>query len=396
MRVTDGRTPERFFANARNWVGAGAENRKLLLEFNREKTAQGAAEGTRYMYLFCAVKLAKHFGGKSFRTLKKADLIDFFERWKAYKSPCLKITLKAFFKWLNNGTYPETVSWIKTGGFARRKLPEDILTQEEIKALADSCLNPRDRALILLLYESGARAGELIGLDIKNVKFDEYGAVLMLDGKTGMRRVRVIDCVPDLKTWLNNHPHGKNPDAPLFPELRGKLNRLGNHATLANIVYSAKRRAGLKKRVHPHLFRHSRATHLAKDFTEQELKVIFGWSGSSQMPATYVHLSGADLDRKMLEKRGIIQTDDHRHENELKPVACRNCHCENSATARFCTQCGIAFNLKDAINADQEKQDAVKFIDAIFKNEEMKSLFAKKFLASQMVAPTRVDTQVIS
>jgi len=245
MQITDGRAPKRYFENAKNWVDVGPENRKLLEEFDDEKSAQGASEGTRYMYLFCLTKLAKHFKGKPFRQLTKRDIIAFFGHWKDYKSPSLKISVKAFYKWTNRGLYPETVSWIKTHGFERRKLPEDILTQDEVKKLADSCLNQRDRALILLLYESGARAGELIGINLKDIKFDEYGAVIMLNGKTGMRRVRVIDCVPDIKVWLNNHPRAKDQDAPLFIELRGKFDNLGNHATLANIIKAAKRRAGL-------------------------------------------------------------------------------------------------------------------------------------------------------
>jgi len=193
MYINDGRTPKRFFATRKNWVGAGKENEKLLSEFEREKAASGMAESTRYMYLFCLVKLAKHMGGKCFKKASKADLIDFLEKWKTYKSPSLKVSIKAFYKWLNGGTYPESVTWIKAHGFEKRKLPEDILTPEEVKKLADSTLNPRDRALILLRYESGARAGELIGLNIKDVRFDEYGAVVMLDGKTGMRRVHALD-----------------------------------------------------------------------------------------------------------------------------------------------------------------------------------------------------------
>lgn len=373
MRVLDGRTPERFFRTKNNWVGVGTENRRILVDFDQEKAAQGAAEGTRYMYLFCLVKLAKEFKGRSFKTLLKKDIITFFEKWKDYKSPSLKVSIKAFYKWLHGGTYPESVSWIKTHGFAKRKLPEDLLTQDEVKKLADSCLNPRDRALILLLYESGARAGELIGINLKDVKFDEYGAVIMLNGKTGMRRVRIIDCVPDLKVWLNNHPRAKDPNAPLFLELRGKFNYLGNHATLANILRAAKRRSGLNKRIYPHLFRHSRATHLAQEFTEQELKIIFGWSGGSDMPSTYVHLSGADLDRKMLQKRGLTFESTNGKREELKPMLCKNCNKENSATGRFCSQCGIAFFIKDAVRADQERKDGLKLLKAILGDENLAS-----------------------
>lgn len=383
MIVTDGRTPKRFFGTLENWINVGTENKKLLEDFEQEKAAQGMAEGTRYMYLFCLVKLAKHFNGKSFKEMTKKDLVEFFDKWKLYKSRSLKISVKAFLKWLNDGKYPDSVSWIKGKGFEKKKLPEDILTPEEVKALADAAINLRDRALILLLYESGARAGELIGLNIKDVTFDKYGACLILSGKTGMRRVRVIDCVPDLKNWLNNHPRGRDPNAPLFLELRGKFNHLGNHATLANILKALKRRSGITKRVYPHLFRHSRATHLAKDFTEQELKVIFGWTGGSRMPATYVHLSGADVDKKMLEKRGLLEGNSNTKVNELQMVTCKNCRFENSPTARFCTQCGIAFFIKDAMNIELKKKDAVEMMDDIFNDEEIKLALLRKILNRQ-------------
>ena len=75
MKILDGRTPKRFLDNAKNWVDVGPENRKLLEEFDSEKSAQGASEGTRYMYLFCLVKLAKHFKGKPFRKLTKSEII---------------------------------------------------------------------------------------------------------------------------------------------------------------------------------------------------------------------------------------------------------------------------------------------------------------------------------
>ncbi len=383
MKFTYGRSPKRFFENEVNWKDVAPENKRTLAEFDLEKTAQGMSEGARYMYLFCLVKLAKHFPKRSFKKITKKDMIDFFEVWKDYKSPSLKISVKAFYKWLYGGTYPESVSWIKPHGFEKRKLPEDLLAPDEIKKLADSTLNPRDRALILLLYESGCRAGELIGLNLKDVKFDEYGAVIILNGKTGMRRVRIIDCVPDLKTWLNNHPRAQDPNAPLFLELRGKFKNLGNHATLANIIKAAKRRAGINKRIYPHLFRHSRATHLAKDFTEQELKIIFGWTGGSRMPATYVHLSGADIDKKMLEKRGIIENKTKEIASDLTPVVCKNCSCQNSSTARFCTQCGIAFFIKDAMDADMKTRDAVKLMEQVFNDEELRIAIARKMITSQ-------------
>jgi len=48
-----------------------------------------------------------------------------------------------------------------------------------------SAINPRDKAFISLLYESGCRIGELLNLKIKNVEFDANGAVLIVNVKTG-------------------------------------------------------------------------------------------------------------------------------------------------------------------------------------------------------------------
>ena len=71
-----------------------------------------------------------------------------------------------------------------------------MLSEEEIKKMIEACENPRDRALVASLYESGTRISELGNIKVKHVKFDHYGAVLMVDGKTGMRRVRIIFSSP--------------------------------------------------------------------------------------------------------------------------------------------------------------------------------------------------------
>ncbi|WP_083754945.1 tyrosine-type recombinase/integrase [Methanococcoides burtonii] len=52
-----------------------------------------------------------------------------------------------------------------------------------------SATNLCDKAFIATLYETGARIGEMDSLQIKNIRFDDLGAVLMVNRKTGMRRV---------------------------------------------------------------------------------------------------------------------------------------------------------------------------------------------------------------
>jgi integrase len=98
-------------------------------------------------------------------------------------------------------------------------------------------VNPRDKALISVLYESGCRIGEILSLKIRNVEFDNNGAVLIVNGKTGQRRVRLIHSVPRLMAWLEHHPKNNDPDTSLWVCLSSRNNseRLV-HQSVASIL----------------------------------------------------------------------------------------------------------------------------------------------------------------
>ena len=119
--------------------------------------------------------------------------------------------------------------------------------------------NPRDRLLISLLAESGARVGEISSLCIRDAGFrpDREGFALTLRGKTGERTIPLCLCEADLKDWLNNHhPFKNDPDAPLFTsfanrEVRTNLASVG----IRRIVATTAKRANIKKKV-PRCHRH--------------------------------------------------------------------------------------------------------------------------------------------
>ncbi|MGC9145998.1 MAG: primase-like DNA-binding domain-containing protein [Nitrososphaeria archaeon] len=79
-----------------------------------------------------------------------------------------------------------------------------------------------------------------------------------------------------------------------------KLMRPMEYHRVVKMLKETARRAGVKKRIYPHLFRHSAATRDARYLTESELKLKYGWVGGSDMAEVYVHLSWADLDNKLL------------------------------------------------------------------------------------------------
>lgn len=323
------------------------ENLKYIIEYVKHLNATSVVKiVTASKYANLLIYFSDFIGEKSLKEVTKEDIENFFVKF-ADKSDSYKLAFgrlfKSFFRWLygykKDDGYPEVVSWISCRKNRNRKLPE-ILTMEEIKKMIEACENFRDRALISILYESGCRASEILDLKIKDLNFDEYGAVLIVNGKTGSRRIRLVSCVQELKAWLNVHPKKNEPQAPLFCALtkNNKGNPL-NDSSLNFIVHEIAKKAGINKRVYPHLFRHTRATHLAKFMTEQELKVYFGWARNSDMTSVYIHLSGQDIENKILTINGI-KPQEQEELPKIPTFKCYRCGEINSIGNKFCCKCG--------------------------------------------------------
>lgn len=193
-------------------------------------------------------------------------------KWKIFKRICKLIRKNINFD-----------EWV----LKRPRIEPEILSLREIRAIVENIKDFRDKLIVLLLYESGIRVGELLKLRVKDIMFDEWGAILRVNGKTGVRYVRVVKCADLLKTWVQMNAKDK-----LFEV---------SQRWISMVLKKASKKAGIKKRVYPHLLRHTRATHLAKFLTEPELRVYFGWSKDSKMPSVYVHLSSRDVDKKIIK-----------------------------------------------------------------------------------------------
>lgn len=338
------------------------EQREALQRFDNEADKnEGLSVHTRKREVIVLSNFAKAIQ-KPFKDMLRQDIENYLYSLKiaARSVDQQKITIRKFFKWVyQSDSYPDVVKWIKIKGQRTRKLPEDLLTLQEIRALVDAADNPRDKALVSILYESGCRLSEITNIMQKDVKIDQYGAVIVVNGKTGMRRVRLIDSAPDLTLWLNNHPL-KGDNNPVFNDRRFQLQPLGPDG-VQKVLRKLTKRAGINKHVHPHLLRHSRLTQLAKDFTESELKILAGWTGDSRMAGIYVHLSGADIETKQLERAGLIDKEvRQKEENLLKPRDCPRCKEVNPATAKFCYKCGMALDLQTAMKVE-EKDSGMMF-----------------------------------
>ena len=144
-------------------------------------------------------------------------------------------------------------------------------------------------------------------IQMKHVVFETIKgaltAVLIVDGKTGMRRIRIVQSAPDLQEWIKQHPSREDPNAYVWIDYQnhGRL----SYAMLRLILKTNAEDANIHKNVHPHLLRHSRSTQLATHLTESQLCYYSGWVIGSNMAAVYVHLSGKDIDNAIFEMNGI-------------------------------------------------------------------------------------------
>ncbi len=100
---------------------------------------------------------------------------------------------------------------------------------------------------------------------------------MVVKGKTGPRRVRIIFTAKALSEWLNYHPARKDPQAPLWTSLEStNSTKPFEYYAFRKMLSVVARRVGIDKRVNTHSFRHARASNLANVLTEAQMKEYIG------------------------------------------------------------------------------------------------------------------------
>jgi len=253
-----------------------------------------------------------------------------------------KVTLKRFYRWLEGSDeeYPRKVRWIKTSGDDTRiKEPEQLLTFEEVLEMIRRARNPRDKAMISFLYESGARVSELLSMKTKHLEFTPNVVKATLPvSKTMPRVIPLVSCKSHLATWMNYHPLKNEPDAPLWSNLKGRGNEPLLSQTVSEILKAAALASGITKRVYPHLFRACSITHKqVSGWPEQAIKIFHGLSKDSKVMKHYSHLSYNNLEEIQRKMNGLPVGE----VSELnRGIKCQNCGKTNPLFVEVCG-CGL-------------------------------------------------------
>ena len=173
-----------------------------------------------------------------------------------------------------------------------KKFPPEPYTPDEIQKMLAACpptsfIRRRNRAMVILLWRSGIRSGELLDLVPHDLDLSRC-SVRVLRGKGGESRLVGIDqaAAAAMAEWIEfRAAAGKTGRQPLFCTYRGE--RI-YPSYLGDMLKRLARDAGLSRRVHPHAFRHTHASELRQE--NVEIGLIKKQLGHKWLSTTAIYL----------------------------------------------------------------------------------------------------------
>lgn len=255
----------------------------------------------------------------------------------------------------------------------------EFLEEGEVQKLIDSAPTLQKKTFLACMYESGSRPEEFLRLTSLDLRIDTNGALLMLRGKTGERRVRIIAFAKMLQQWLEVHPLRNQNFYPLWiSEATNFKNVPLGLRGAQKIIEEALPKSGLvNKHAGLYILRHSRATHLAKHLTEAQMSTFFGWVQGTQVVRRYIHLSGKDLDSTLvaLSKEGSLKFEEYG----FKSIKCIRCSEDIAPGCNFCSKCSLPVNTSNIytreLDLENENKNLKLEVESI--RQEMNKQFSK-------------------
>jgi integrase/recombinase XerD len=350
------------------------------------------------------------FKTKLFKEITREDILSFLDSFRKIESSdplhkwigsynLYRIQLMRFFKWLYSPDIEpdkrpkpsiiENILQLKRKEKSIYK-PTDLWTPEDDSLFLKYSANPRDRCYHAMSRDSAARPHELLKLKIKDVVFKltpdkKQYAEILVNGKTGTRHIPLIDSIPYIKDWINQHPQSGNPNSVLLCGFDKSLGRMINVRSLYRIYEDYKRKFFpklldnpnvlpedkhkikelLKKPWNPYIRRHSSLTEKSTILKEHTLRQFAGWSPGSNMHLKYLHYFGNESNDSILEAYGIISKDKQLSET-LRPKQCPNCSEPNKPDSRFCAKCRMVLTYdaySETLESEKQKEDRVSVLE---------------------------------
>jgi integrase/recombinase XerD len=349
---------------------------------------------------------------------RKPDASDPLHKWVGTYNLYIMI-ITPFFKWLyypdlERKARPKPACVANIPQLKRKEKsiykPTDLWTPQDDILFLKYCPSKRDRCYHAISRDLSCRPAEILDLRIRDdVHFKIVGnnqyAEVSVNGKTGNRHIPLINSIPYLKDWLDDHPQRGNPNALLIPSLdRRKYCKRMTVNGLYHIYQNYRHKFFpklltdprippedkrlieelLKKPFNPYIRRHSALTEKSTILKEHVLRQHAGWTTGSQMPQKYLHYYGNESSESLLEAYGIMPKGQHNIDH-LTSKQCPNCNEPNKPDSKFCMKCRMiltydAYNETVTMNQkyEQELQQMKEKLNSVSKLQAQFDTLNKK------------------
>lgn len=281
-----------------------AAQRELKAFLNYITLEKGLANNTRISYQIDLKRLAEYLHTKAIDSFSRANSDNITEFIKILGDMGLSVSsrsrylssIRMFYRYLlSNGTIDKDISEKVELPKSRRKIPDTMSYEQVCRMLeAPDTSHPagiRDRTMLEILYACGLRVSELTNLKLRDIIAE--AEIVRVFGKGS--KERIVPIGKSALNWIDNYKRhslpfllktGKSVDALILNQRGEKLSRMG----VWKIIDKYARQAQIEIHVHPHIFRHSFATHLLEGGAD--LRAVQEMLGHSDISTTeiYTHI----------------------------------------------------------------------------------------------------------
>lgn len=360
------------------WHGMVLERMSLIA---RRRDAHGVALADLFESDEAVLDILNWLQGGEYYDAEKEKLFTWGEKSQSH----YRSALRKFGRILNDGTLPEEMEIIYGGDNSKPsesapKRWEILLWHEDVVPLLRACENDRDRALIAVAWDSGARPFEIRDLTYGDISPDGDFLKITVGGKnTPQRDPRLVIASPFLKKWLegthpaNDEKEGFTPETAIWTKLN-ENQELASGTFEKIIPEQIESRIDIKKPTNLRQFRKSRSSVLAsrEEIGRGDLEERQGWETGSDIVDAYITRFGSGTDDKISKSDGLAESDlpdsDHEELPDPAPVKCPNCSRWTPGHRNKCLWCVTNFN------TDASKEAEHRDVESPVKNQARRDL----------------------
>lgn len=211
-----------------------------------------------------------------------------------------RLVLNAFFSWCKIENYIDDNPCARIKPIKFKEEKRKPLTDMEMEQLRFACKTPRERALIELFYSTGCRVSEMANLNIDDIDFDKKEITVFGKGS----KYRTVYLNAKAEFYVKKYLDTRTDDCEvLIASCKKPIRRLRKES-IELIVKNIGKRSEIKRRVYPHLIRHTTATDaLSRGMPVEEVKDLLG---HVKMDTTLIYAEVAKENVKNHHKKFVL------------------------------------------------------------------------------------------